>query len=779
MQTLRCVLPIGERVRVRHAVGRLVGVAIFVVSGGWLEASAARVQVLVRLAAPPGIAPVVAQLFATPSASSARHGAEPMGVQAVKVPGFATLRLEEGTDWEITARSPGFWCGTKILHTSGGASAELVLYPSGFVAGRVETAEGKPLPGQLAVRLKPGVSSDGSQVAGEPEAEIKCPVVEGAFHCVVPAGLFDLRLGSTGFVPKYLWNTTVTPGRTAKLPPTILRKGSSVSGWVVFAVPPAQRGPCQVELEAEAALPPQSRLDETRRRDLTQVIAVNERGFFQSGAVQPGRYLVTAHAQGLVAADPAQIDVSEGMEAQLTNPIRLASPVELTVVLDPPRAVSGEYWAVLLAREDHQGRELTRVGQTLADRTGQAKFGGLAPGRYELTVGDHRQQRWLDETLTVEQGMGTQFVKIPVLEVEGTLILGKTPTEGVVSFRGKGDARHVVCFAREEGRFRCTLPGPGLWRVDVQVKGDKARQEVDPVEIAAAPPGGVATLDIVVPDRPLRGKVVDEHGGSIAGARVRFVHLDDLHESTAVADDEGEFELRSVPVGAATVQAMTPRGISETRRLTIDEGAVPEELVLTIKPRAVLEGHVVSPFGPVAGALVDAFSDLVPGTSAMMIPRTTDVDGAFRIESLNQAAGASLLVVSPGFGTRLFRVALDPLAGTTINVPVDQAAGAMTIHLGSGATQVSGPSLWLAHDGGAVPFGVLASAGLLRVASSETGSLATVLNLAPGKYSVCTRYPLFGSAGAAGLGMASSEACVSGYLSPGGVLELNVGKASR
>lgn len=779
MQAFRSVLPIGERVRSWRVVGCLVGIAVLAMSGVWVEGSALPITVVVRVAAPLGNAPGVAQLFATPSASSAHHAAEPVSVHAVKVPGSTTLQLEAGTDWELTATSPGFWCGTKTLRPSAGASVELLLYPSGFVASRVETAQGIPLPVQILVRLKPGVSSDGTQVAAEPEAEIKCPVTQGAFRCEVPAGFFDLRLGSPGFVPKYLWNTTITPGQTAKLPPTVLRKGSSVSGWVVFAVPAAQRSTCQVELKADATLPPQSRLDEVRRRDLAQLIAVNDRGFFQSGAVQPGRYLVTARAPGLVAADSARIDVSEGMEAQLTNPIRLASPVDLTVVLDPPNSVSGEYWAVLLAREDHQGRELTRVGQTLADRTGRAKFGGLAPGKYQLTVGDHRQQRWLDETLTVEQGMGTQFVSIPVLEVEGTLFLGKTPTDGIVSFRGKGDARHVLCFAREEGRFRCALPGPGSWRVDVQIKGDKARQEVDPVEVAAAPPGGVATVDIVVPDRPLGGRVVDEHGGSVAGARVRFVHLDDMHESTAVANNHGEFELRSVPVGPATVQAMDPRGISETHRLTIEEGATPEESVLTIKPRAVLEGHVVSPFGPVAGALVNALSDLVPGASAMMVPRTTDVDGAFRIESLNQAAGASLLVVPPGFGTRLFRVALDPVAGTTIDVTVDQAVGAITINLGSGATQVSGPSLWLAHDGGAMPLSVLASVGLLRIAASDAGSFATIHSLAPGEYSVCTKYPLFGALGTAGVGPSSSAACASGYLSPGGVLELNVGAPSR
>ncbi len=761
-------------------VHRSVAVAVLAVLGTHAEGSALPITVAIRLAAPaPDAAPVTAQLAATPNAGSGQTVVEPVNIGHVVVPSSVTLELEADVDWELTARSSGFWCETKLLRPSAGASAELVLYPSGFIAGRVEMIGDAPTPAHLTVRLTPGVPVDGTPVAGEPEGEIKCPVTSKAFRCEGPAGLFDVRVGAEGFVPKYLWSVTVPESRTATLPVIVLRKGSSVSGWVVFAVPAAQRSACQVELTAAASGPPQSPQDEARRRELTQRVAVNERGFFQFGGVPPGRYLVTARAPGLVAAEVASVDVSQGLESHLTEPVRLAPPVELKLVLDPPRSVSGEHWVVSLAREDREGRNWTSAGEASADDTGQVKIGGLTPGRYWLLVRDQHHQPWLDQTLAVEPGMGTQFLSIPVIDLDGTLLLGKTPTRGVIKFSGKGDARHVMCLAGEEGRFRCNLPGPGWWRVEVQIKGDKARQEVDPVEIVAPPPGSPATVEIVVPERPLAGSVVNERGAPVAGAHVRFVHIEDGHESSAVTNDDGDFKLRYVPLGAATVQAMGKNEVSETRRLTIEEGAAPEKVTLTLKPRAVLEGHVYSPYGPVAGAFVDALPDIVPNISISTMPQTTDVDGSFRIESLDQSPGANLIVVAPGFGTRLLRVVLNPVAVTTIDVNVDQTLGAITVVPAPGAPQAGLPWFFLVHDGGLFTSPLLAAANMIRVSPSGAGAVATILNMAPGDYTACFLLPPSTAPGAAPAAPPSSAGCASGYLAPGGTLELKLGTPSR
>jgi hypothetical protein len=761
-------------------VHRSVAVAVLSVLGTHAEGSALPITVAIRLAAPaPDASPVVAQLAATPTGGSVPHVVEPVGLQQVTVPGSAALRLEAGVDWEVVARTPGFWCESKVLRPSAGASAELVLYRSGFVAGSVQTADDVKPPGHLTVRLTPGVPVDGTRAAGEPEAEVTCPVTNREYRCETPAGLFDLRVGSAGFVPNYFWRVTIPPSQVAKLPLTVLRKGSSVSGWVVFAVPAPQRGRCQVELSVAVAGQAQSVQDEARRRELTQRTTVNERGFFQFGAVQPGRYVVTARAPGLIAAESGRVDVSQGLETQLMEPIRLAPPVRLTLLLDPPRSVFGDGWMVSLAREENQGEHFTTIGETSTDETGMAKFDGLTPGTYALVVRDRRRQRWLDEKLTVESGMPPRFVHIPVLDLEGTLLLGKTPTEGVVQFSGKENLRRVFCFAREEGRFRCALPGAGWWRVDVQVAGDKARQELDPVEIPAPPPGSPATVEIVVPERPLAGSVVNERGAPVAGAHVRFVHIKDGHESSAVTNDDGDFKLRYVPLGAATVQAMGKNEVSETCRLTIEEGAAPEKVTLTLKPRAVLEGHVYSPYGPVAGAFVDALPDIVPNISISTMPQTTDVDGSFRIESLDQSPGANLIVVAPGFGARLLRVVLNPVAVTTIDVNVDQTLGAITVVPAPGAPQAGLPWFFLVHDGGLFTSPLLAAANMIRVSPSGAGAVATILNMAPGDYTACFLLPPSTAPGAAPAAPPSSAGCASGYLAPGGTLELKLGATSR
>lgn len=749
---------------------------LFSVTAAETETSTPTVKVTVRVVATEGsAAPPLAQLVATASPGSAPLPPKPVFVQRVAVPSTTPLDLDAGAEWAVTASSDGFWCETKIVRPSASAGVDLVLYPSGLIAGSAELPTEGPSPAHLTVRLIPGVSAQGPPVPGEPETEIRCPIEERRFRCETPAGLFDLRVGAAGFVPTYLWSVAIAPHRTTELPATLLRRGSSVSGWVVFAVPPPQRTTCRVELVVADTGAPRSPEFEARRSELSLQATVNRRGFFQFSGVQPGRYQLKANAPGLIAASTPSIDVSESLEAQLAEPIRMAPPVRLTVVLDPPRSVSGEPWTLSLAREEISGPRLTTAGKASAEDSGQARFDGLAPGKYWLTVTDRLQQRWLDEPLVVEHGMPTQFVHIPTLDLEGTLILGKSPTEGIVLFHGKADNRRVFCKAGDEGHFRCVLPGPGRWAVDVQVKGSRAREAIDPVEIGAPPPGGVATVEIVVPDRPLAGTVVDERGQPVAGAQVRFVHLDDSSVSQTVTNDQGEFEIRSVAVGPASLQAMAKGGVSETRSITIEEEKAPDKVKLTIKPRAVLQGHVISPFGPVAGAFVDAIPDLVPGTSVMMIPRTTGVDGSFRIESLAQSAGANLIVVAPGFGARLFRVVLDQLAGSDIDVNVDPARGVISVTQGPAAPSAGGPSFWLVHDGGLFTSYLLAAAGLLRTAPASSGAVATILDLAPGDYTVCARYPASAGSGNVANGLPSSGSCASGYLTPGGVLELKVG----
>lgn len=189
----------------------------------------------------------------------------------------------------------------------------------------------------------------------------------------------------------------------------------------------------------------------------------------------------------------------------------------------------------------------------------------------------------------------------------------------------------------------------GDWDVDVEATAPVLSRRVR--KIAVEPrAGGVARLEIRLPDTRVAGEVVDEKGAKVAMARVLALELETARPMMVFAGKDGHFELAGMPPGPLTVSAETPNAQSDAVIVAVAEKNPPAPLQLVVRPRRQVEGTVAGPLGPVAGARVLAVASargsegFLPASAQAL----TDVEGKFRLSLWAQATDLQLIVLAPG-----------------------------------------------------------------------------------------------------------------------------------
>ncbi len=685
---------------------------------------------------------------------------------------------------EASASVPGYWIRRETVAFGPANSigeAKLTLWPLGHLVGELKRPDSKaPAPREILVTtLTPrGVPRDREP----PKGQLSCPVdSRGRFRCELPAATYDLNFSLSPYAPVYRWQAQVPAGRDLDLGSLSLRRGASVAGWVAnddgLPIDPRR---CRVYLRPlEAA----GRLD-SRVVDQIGGSAIEGQvgadGFFQLFGVRPGVYEIQAELPPYAPARRSPLEVVEGAESTLREPLRLTRKSELALEIDPPQDWLGRSWRVRATPWIQKGvrgdRENAWEGGT--DAEGIARLPNHAAGPYHVVVFDSRGTRFLeDESVVLEAPPAVSTLGIRWVDLEGTVRLGREPLEADLLF-GWSLSDSPRFHSDEEGKFQGVLPKDGPWSIEIRSSdGEFTSQIATEVE---ADRDGKASVSIDLPDTRLFGRVTLPDGAPAAETWV-MVQAGEVG-MTIRADAQGRFNFRGLPPGSAFLEAerlgspgATLRAHTDALPLVADSSFGPVELRLA--PTRTLRGRVMSPLGAVVSASLEI--DAGVGLPSRSRART-DLSGEFSADIPTDAAQARIIVLAPGRVLQAFVVPVD--AEPTLNLSAE-----------AGEVEVEAP--WVPDAKGgergtwiAVQNGILLPAPVLwqwvdlqngdRAALGREGRVK-IGQLAPAAYQFCnltmTDLIAFQLTGA----LSPEAACAAGVLVAGGTLRLKIPKPER
>jgi Carboxypeptidase regulatory-like domain len=650
--------------------------------------------------------------------------------------GGATLMLPRASVWDVELRSDGWWAAPASI--TAGVSGAVDVWRTARVRGRVVVPKGTELPREITIAVERPPQR--AIAASPPAASFPCTVAaDGAFVCQIPAGMVDVAVRAKGFAPVYRWNVTVDPAKANDLATITLRKGGSLLAWL------------DRDSAGELAIPARARLIRQTSLHPSEVSArlsvpVAESDFSKRGNVQltglaPGAYALEVSAPGFAKTVMAPIEIYEGKETAIRNPIVLQRPVEVGLRIEPPADADSKPWRVQLQRRSDLGQPGTdaKVHAT-SDPTGIVRVPDQSPGRFRVEIEDSAGNRVFSDVVTFSgEPPDAHTIRVKQIRVTGTVTLGGRGIPAEVWFGGRDGAVRVTKRADEEGRFVLALPHAGSWLVETHAEPDvEARQFVQVGEN-----GGEVTIDL--PDASISGWVVDESGARVRRASVFVTAAGAKTAAFVETNGSGEFRIRGVAPGPATLGA-AGRNESRSRRVTVQ---VPENgevtgVELRVTDPGELQGQVLIGGTPVSGALVDVVTHRV----------TSDVDGRFTLKLPPEGARVPLTVAAAG---RTFNTFAMPQDDRPLRLEIPATGGEIVVTLPAGVEFFE-----LYQNQVAVFFNNLRQWVMAHGLRFPVASRAVLPNMAPGHYRACI--PRQGK----------PPACAEGTLGAGGSLTLRV-----
>lgn len=463
----------------------------------------------------------------------------------------------------------------------------------------------------------------------------------------------------------------------------------------------------------------------------------------------PGRYTLTVSQPGFAPVSVPGVEVREGLEAQVLDPVVLAKPLIFELVLDPGIEPYGQPWRVRLVRRSSPADPPGETFHAQASREGVCSIPDVPAGAYELAVLGADKSIWHSEMLEVAAGRLPHMVQIPVLRIEGLVTRGGEPLASTV-WLGRG-GRRLRFDSDGEGLFQGLLPEEGTWSVSLASAEEGWRVSVAAIEVKIPRGKSTAQVEIEVPDTTLEGEVVDEGGRPVPAAQVSAFSNARI-DSRVRSDDKGKFEIHGLPAGPVTLSAIEQERESGWVQTALVEGEGSPWVRLVVRRLTRARGRVVSPNGGIPGATILAW----PASQPVSRVATTmsGPGGDFELELPEGESVIEVLVLPPGFAFRIATVRLDP--GRPFELAVEPHGGTLIVE---GSFAASEPLL--VHDGVFVSLQPLRDWARMQGAPSSDPSRLVIPNVAGGAYNLCK-----------GRAEASSAACKGGVLSPLGELVL-------
>ncbi len=689
-----------------------------------------------------------------------------------------------GRSVEGAVEVAGFWIRREpvTLGAPGSlASLPLRAWPLGTITGSLAAAKDRPTAVEVTT-----LPARGARLGAEPPpGRMDCPVdANGRFSCDLPAALYDLQIAPRPFVPAYLSGVRVDPAARRELGAIPMRRGASIAGWV--AVDGARFEPSRTRVRLRPGTVSGAPPDPHRTAQVegaTMEVPVRGDGFFQLVGVPPGVWELEAEQPPLAPARESGLRVEPETETVLREPLYLRPKEALALRIDPPLDWSGARWQVALrawvAGTDRL--EPKTVFEGNASEDGEVRLGSEPPGRFLLSVKDARGATFFSDFHFALAAGQEGRVEIRWVDVAGRLYLGKKPLAAKLwfGFGGRGVSGEPV-ESDADGAFALVLPFEGSWPVEIEATEGGVRAQLP--ALVEADRDRRARLDLRLPDTRLFGRVSLVGGRPAAGAKL-FLGAEEGGAGVliAAADSMGEFSLRGLPTGRVALAAEWRDGegtwSAPAEIVSVADGgeAGPVDLVLRRKVR--LSGRVVSPQGPVAGAVISAWP--FGGAPGVLGRAGSERDGTFTFDAPAESGPLVLVPRAPGFALRAF---VRPVGTEPLVLELSREAGTLEV-VAPWLSDRKAMGLALAYfeDGIALPYGNLLARWAMAegAGSAPPGDGAATIRipaLAPGRWEVCALPSYSLSFSFATGGDVPRQACAGGTLTNGATLRLEVPK---
>ena len=639
----------------------------------------------------------------------------------------ATIDVEAG-QWSLEMEGEGIWHRRQYFDPATTRELDVDLWPALAVTGRLETEDGTVAP-RLVARFLVPESADGTEIdCAIKKAQVKASR-EARFRCSVPAGTNLLNLRIPGFISHHVPIRTTQPGTAVDLGVIHFKRGQSIVGTI-------ELGP-----SIRAQLVRASVIATPRGASASSSISVaaGSDGSFHIDGVTPGEYVVAAtHPDGL-SSESAVVTVRKGADSELIRPLILDHPRRLVVAITPATTPTEEAWRVRMSRlvGDHFVEPVSE-GKTGADGTWSAP--PQQPAHYEIEVTTSDGAIWAREEVRLESGETTLSLTIEAEPVKGRVYLGDVPLRAHLDWTSP-DAEESGTESDEEGRFDILLPKAqsGEWRVHVKTDNPS----IDYTFPHMSPPPDGTEMDLRIPNLLLSGMVVDEKGEPAPS----FVDITSPQDGSQFVQidtaEDGTFLLRGVAAGKYSLQAEIGGEQSDQVTVSISPEDIPTEIRLVLHADRPVEGQVVSPVGPVAGARVT----IVPTDKAVpyVSTHTTDAAGRFFTTVPPGTSELDVRAAAPGFAYTIGHVRYE---NRVLQVSVSQQGGELRIVTGKGER------FRLKHAGAIVDIDQIRNSWM--TADQPDGSIR-IDEMEPGLYSLC-----------------NETRCVDGFLAPFGSVRLEL-----
>jgi hypothetical protein len=653
--------------------------------------------------------------------------------KSVELPTPVSLDLPARSTWTFRLIAKGYWSRETLVRAAAPDSTiDIRVQAAGTITGSVVLPRGEPLPNRMGVRLR-------STAAGDPfEANVVCSIAEGRYSCDLPAGTFDIRFHLVGLASEYRWKVPVMAGLTTAQGAMQFRRGASVVGFVERQDQrPVAAGAL---VEARPFVPDSGGAGETASDDLRVIRGKpNSAGFFQLLDVPPGVYVVAASHQGFARASVFPVNVLENVESELREPLVLRPPVELKVMVDPPRAPDGAVWKGELFADPKASHSVKTVWRGESSPSGTFALKSLAPGHYRFFLEDASGTRFAWEEFELDDDPVPLVIALDLVRVEGYVELGDEPLAATLWFGRKNGRVAARLESDAEGSFSGVLSHAGSWPVDVEAEMPTVRAAGLAVDVQPAK-DGAARVEIHLPSTRLAGQVVAEDQQPAAGAMVKWLTAG-AAPGYVFAGADGGFEVAGVAPGIYSVDAEFAEASSDIVTIVTSEAMPAPDVRLTLRRRLSLSGRVASSSGAVPGALIAAVTKAASGRIDPIVSTAiTDPVGDWRMTVPAATAEIFVVVQAPGYSmssTRLappwdhpFPIEVHPEGGTILLTwtpsPPDSGAQNQPV---------------LVQDGVMLDFIALTEWARVNGEQPVAAGRLRVPRLAPGNYSACLLTP--------------------------------------